>query len=582
MSAEGSGQLLTAEQARLRSELRGALEAVGAALEAVGASTEDRRLLADAARGLDELFLLVVVGEFNAGKSALLNELLGTRLLPEGVTPTTAAITLVRRGERETEEWRGPALLERRLPAEVLRDLAIVDTPGTNAIVRQHEALTREFVPRADLILFVTSADRPFTESERELLEAIREWGKKIVVVVNKIDLLEGGPAVDQVMAFVGEGMRRTLAMAPPLFAVSVRLARLAAENADPAVARALRAQSRIDELRRYVVETLDEAERVRLKLASPLGVAERLLEHYGVVVAERRSALEDDLRLVENVDRQLDLYVADLRQAFGPRLAEIENVVHQLNDRGEQFFEETVRLGRVLDLLNPERTRAAFEREVVGDAAARIDRLVGDAVDWFVEAEQRLWRQLSAMVRQRQQKQLGAGEDPDFVAARRDVLRAVSERTGEALVGFDREREAREFGQGMRDAVAQTALAEIGAVSLGAAIALLFGTVAADVTGLLAATLAAGLGLYILPARRRKALRQFRERTEELRRRLVEAMQSALEREIGQSTERVRDAIAPYTRYVRAEGQRLTEQQTALDEVGRRVGELRARIGAA
>src|SRR5919198_1878891 len=111
MSAEGSGQLLTAEQARLRSELRGALEAVGAALEAVGASTEDRRLLADAARGLDELFLLVVVGEFNAGKSALLNELLGTRLLPEGVTPTTAAITLVRRGERETEEWRGPALL---------------------------------------------------------------------------------------------------------------------------------------------------------------------------------------------------------------------------------------------------------------------------------------------------------------------------------------------------------------------------------------------------------------------------------------------------------------------------------------
>src|ERR671910_581997 len=69
-------------------------------------------------------------------------------------------------------------LLERRLPAAILRDLAVVDTPGTNAIVRQHEALTREFVPRADLVLFVTSADRPFTESERELLAAIGEWGK--------------------------------------------------------------------------------------------------------------------------------------------------------------------------------------------------------------------------------------------------------------------------------------------------------------------------------------------------------------------------------------------------------------------
>jgi hypothetical protein len=340
-----------------------------------------------------------------------------------------------------------------------------------------------------------------------------------------------------------------------------------------------LRSQCGIDELRRYVVETLDEAERIRLKLSTPVGVAERLLTQYGSLVAERRAALDEDLRLAENVDRQLELYADDLRRSFAPRLAEIENVVHELNDRGEQFFDETVRLGRVLDLLNPERTRGAFEREVVGDAAGRIDRLVGEVVEWFVEAEQRLWRQLSAMVRQRQQSAVGAAEDPDFVAARRDVLRAVSERTGAALVGFDREREARAFGQDMRDAVAQTALAEIGAVSLGAAIALLFGTVFADLTGLLAATLAAGLGLYILPARKRKALRQFRAKTEELRQRLVEAMQGAMERELGQSTERVREAIAPYTRYVRAEGARLAEQEAALDELGRRIGRLRARL---
>ncbi|HEY3081265.1 MAG TPA: dynamin family protein [Chloroflexota bacterium] len=579
MSVDARGQLLTAEQARLRAELRAALDDLGGVLEPLGASAEDRRLLAEAVRGLDELFLLVVVGEFNAGKSALLNELLGTRLLPEGVTPTTAAITLVRHGEREAEEWRGPALLERRLPADVLRDLAVVDTPGTNAIVRQHEALTREFVPRADLILFVTSADRPFTESERELLEAIREWGKKIVVVVNKIDLPEGEAAVEQVVGFVREGLQRTLGLTPPLFGVSVRRARLATESADSDVARVLRSQSGIDELRRYVVETLDEAERIRLKLGTPIGVAERLLQQYGYLVAERRAALDEDLRLVENVDRQVELYAEDLRRSFGHRLVEIENVVHELNDRGEQFFEDTVRLGRVFDLLNPERTRGAFERAVVGDAAARIDRLTGDVVDWFVEAEQRLWRQLSAMVRQRQQSAVGSGEDPDFVASRRDVLRTVSERTGAALVGFDREREARAIGQDMRDAVAQTALAEIGAVSLGAAIALLFGTVAADVTGLLAATLAAGLGLYILPARKRKALRQFRAKTEELRQRLVEAMQSALERELGQSTERVREAIAPYTRYVRAEGARLAERQAALDELRGRIGRLRARL---
>jgi hypothetical protein len=130
-----------------------------------------------------------------------------------------------------------------------------------------------------------------------------------------------------------------------------------------------------------------------------------------------------------------------------------------------------------------------------------------------------------------------------------------------------------------MRDAVAQTALAEIGAVSLGAAIALLFGTVAADITGLLASALAAGLGLYILPARRRRAIEQFRARTEELRQRLVEALRQQMEREVEGSTERVRDAIAPYTRYVRAEAMRLDAQRESLAGLGERLGRLRGEV---
>ena len=88
-------------------------------------------------------------------------------------------------------------------PLDLLRTINIVDTPGTNAVRREHEALTREFVPRSDLVLFVTSADRPFTESERAFLQSIRDWGKKIVLVVNKVDLLRDDEAREQVRAFV-------------------------------------------------------------------------------------------------------------------------------------------------------------------------------------------------------------------------------------------------------------------------------------------------------------------------------------------------------------------------------------------
>ena len=66
-----------------------------------------------------------------------------------------------------------------------------MDTPGTNAIIRHHEELSRGFVPRSDLVIFVTSAERPLTESERGYLELVRDWGKKVLMVVNKADLLE-------------------------------------------------------------------------------------------------------------------------------------------------------------------------------------------------------------------------------------------------------------------------------------------------------------------------------------------------------------------------------------------------------
>jgi ribosome biogenesis GTPase A len=98
-------------------------------------------------RQLDAPFLLVIVGEFNAGKSAFINALLGQVLLPEGVTPTTTQIQLLRYGETLTRGIDPDGLQVVTAPVELLRDVHIVDTPGTNAIIRDHERLTTDFVP---------------------------------------------------------------------------------------------------------------------------------------------------------------------------------------------------------------------------------------------------------------------------------------------------------------------------------------------------------------------------------------------------------------------------------------------------
>ena len=157
----------------------------------------------------------MIVGEFNAGKSAFINALVGAEIMPEGVTPTTSVINLLRHGTEPAVTMQADGVIVREYPAQFLEEITIVDTPGTNAIIREHEQLTQQFVPRSDMVLFVTSADRPFTESERAFMASIRDWGKKIVVVINKVDLLRDETSVAEVTEFVRENIERLLGFSP-------------------------------------------------------------------------------------------------------------------------------------------------------------------------------------------------------------------------------------------------------------------------------------------------------------------------------------------------------------------------------
>jgi small GTP-binding protein len=195
--------MLTELQAKLLRDEKEALAEIRLVLSELDVPREALDMLQNAILQLDELFLLVVVGEFNAGKSALINALLGAKVLPEGVTPTTSRVTLVKWGEQVGEQVVDQSFALYTHPLPLLHELNIVDTPGTNAVLRHHERLTDEFVPRSDLVLFVTSADRPMAESERQFLERIRAWGKKVVMTLNKIDILQDQAAQSEVRDFV-------------------------------------------------------------------------------------------------------------------------------------------------------------------------------------------------------------------------------------------------------------------------------------------------------------------------------------------------------------------------------------------
>jgi len=567
--------ILSDEQRELLTAERELLAEVSAGLERSDTAADDMRALAESVAQLDELFLLVVVGEFNAGKSALINALLGQQILAEGVTPTTSKIHHIAWGETVEREPMGAVGVRITAPVPSLRQLSIVDTPGTNALDRAHEALTTDYVPRADLVLFVTSADRPLSESERVFLETIRRWGKKVAMVVNKVDILKSEDERAEVVAYVVANATRLLGVAPEVFAVSA-LRATEAETDDE------RAASGLPTVEAFLHETLDSGELLRLKLGNPLGVARHLMEGCLATVEARLGLLAEDRRTIGDIGQQTETWTGDVRREFDLRLADVDNSLLEMEQRGMEFFDETVRIAKLARLFDTSGLKRRFESEVVADAPERVEEKVDSLIDWLVDSELAHWQNVVNHVNRRTSAHADrmVGEvGGRFETDRSRLLETVGRAAREKMASYDRVAEAHRMAEDLQKAVTSTALLEVGAVGLGTAVALAASSTAADITGLTAAGLMAVLGLFVLPHRRRRAKADLKRKISTLRTELMKGLTGHFEKEAERGRRRLEETIAPYTRFVRSESERLEAERKTLATLSERVGEMVARV---
>ncbi|HYE96326.1 MAG TPA: dynamin family protein [Rubricoccaceae bacterium] len=559
---------------------RALLDRLHRLLETVGADEGLRRRVRDLADRLSALFLVVVVGEFNAGKSTVLNALFGQRVMEEGPVPTTDRITLLRHGERAETHRLGEHLAERRLPAPLLRDLTLVDTPGTNSIVREHQTLTEDFIPRADLVLFVTSYDRPLSESERSFLAFIREaWGKRLVFVLNKADLAATEADLAQVIDHVLEGCRRLMGFTPRLFPVAARLALAAKEGSPENPAADPRwGASRFGAFQQFLTETLGAADRLALKLSAPLDTAAAVLTEAQARLAERRAILERDEAGLTTLQQRFTDKEVLLREAVAHTIADVDRELLEMERRGVRFLDDTIRVTRLNLLRDRNAFREEFGRQVTGDAERRVEARAGEGVDALLRHVYALWNDTYAHLAE--QRQVSAAQRDAFLYNREEVFQEVLREARKTIDAYNLDEEARRILENARATATLFAGAQAAAVGLGALAGIIIAATALDVTGgIVAAGVLAAFGFVLLPRQRRRAIQTFTERVDALRAALKEALLDQFAEEIAAAMSRVRRLVEPLEQHTAQQRAALADAATEADALQTEMASLRADV---
>lgn len=575
-------QLLTRRQADLVALERSLVIRVRDLLAGADVPREDIERLAQLLTEMDELFLLVVAGEYNAGKSTFINALLGDEVFAMGDLPTTRAISILRHGDPGPPERLGEHTLVYRYPLDVLRDLDIVDTPGTNSLERMEEAVTRGFVPRADLVLFVTSLLQPLTASELDFLNLIREWGKKVIFIVNGVDRRNSDEQIDRVREYITREVAARLNDPRPtiyfISALQSLRARVAARSDGEASALPPPdPRNEFAELERYLLQTLRETERVRLKLLSPVGILRNVVDRNLGVLDSRLSVMHEDGRVLRAVHEQLEGYSAEMKTDAERYQLELREVLQQVERRGRTWLERNIRVGNIKLLRNKDAVENRFRNDVVATAPREIEDVVHRMVDWTVKRNLKLWTVVFAeldahMTRLRASGALAGSAETEFQYNREELFSRLRQPVERRLDAFDAEDEARQVVESMREAMAQAFGVNVLAVGLGAVLVAIFTTATLDVTGVLTATLFALAGWLIIPARRRKLIQELESKIASLSDDLSALLRTKFAEQLERYEQQFLEVVQPYERFLELEREKVehafSELRTARGEV--------------
>ena len=285
---------------------------------------------------INEPYMFVVVGEVKAGKSSFVNALLETEkdICKVAPDPCTDTVQQILYGEEEQILVMNPHLKKILLPVDILKEIAIVDTPGTNAISEGHQKITEDFIPSSDLIVFVFEAKNPYRQSSWDFFDFIhKDWRKKIIFVLQQADLLSEADLKTNIEGVRKHAEKKGL-LEPHIFAVSAKLEKEGKHQ-----------ESNFVEIREYIKENITGGKAPILKLKNNIDTSKTILTKIkeGVMLRERQLEADNKFRLDVkkslNDQEKKSLYQVDV--LIENILAAYENITRQTEqeiDKGLGF----------------------------------------------------------------------------------------------------------------------------------------------------------------------------------------------------------------------------------------------------
>lgn len=301
------------------------------------ADIEASQILRARLTNLQAAALLVIVGEVKAGKSSFINALLREDVCEVAPGPCTVRIQELVYGVERKIENLGDAWQRVSLPKEALREISMVDTPGTNSIMKDHQTITENYIPQSDLVVFVFSAVNPHTKSAWELLTLIsKQWHRKMVFVLQQADRASQWELTTN-LEHVRQYARDRQVENPTVFTLSAK--------------REIEVmpESGFSEFRTYLQTTIACGEAWRMKVEGSYqtirSVMTRLLAH----LRAEKTAMEEERAFYQNLLCKVDTREA---KANGLKLLIVDKLAatyDSLARQSEDEFAKGLRVGKLL-----------------------------------------------------------------------------------------------------------------------------------------------------------------------------------------------------------------------------------------